>query len=161
MAFDQQYLNQGEEILLDTRPHWSFIAPQIAVLIAVIAAVSALYAFDVLQILLPVGLVVIVIAALNLAYRCWQWAGINFVVTTDRLIFRTGIFSKFGIELPVEQINTVRFQQTLFERIIGSGDLSIESAGQSGRQDFHNVDRPEIVQQEIYRAVESSQIRRR
>lgn len=160
VAFDSKLLNPDEEVLLDTRPHWSFIAPQLLLLVLIIAVVSALYTFDVLKILLPAGLVVIGIAALNLIYRCWQWAGINFVVTTDRLIFRTGIFSKYGIELPIERINTVLFRQSFLERIIGSGDLSIESAGETGRQDFDNVDRPRIVQQEIYRAVELNEERR-
>ena len=38
--------------------------------------------------------------------------------------------------------------------MVGSGDLTVESAGEGGQQDFHNVRRPNLIQQEIYRAME-------
>ena len=96
--------------------------------------------------------VVILIALINFIARYVNWAGVNFVVTTDRLIFRSGVFAKAGIEIPLERINTVFFNATLFERMVGSGDLTIESAGEGGQQNFDNVRKPQFIQQEIYRA---------
>lgn len=154
MGFDPKLLNSNEEVLLDLRPHWWFIVPQAAlvVLAAVASAVAAALSAPVI-VLYVLG-AVIVLALVNFAVRYITWAGVNFVVTTDRLIFRSGVFAKKGIEIPLERINTVFFNATLFERIVGSGDLTVESAGEGGQQNFDNVRRPQLIQQEIYRAIE-------
>jgi len=46
---------------------------------------------------------------------------------TDRLIFRSGVLSKHGREIPLERVNDISFNASLFERMIGAGDLVIES----------------------------------
>lgn len=160
MAYDRRLLNPDEQILLDTRLHWSFVSPQLGLVIALTAAVAAINGFDPPEVLKPLGLVVIAAAGLNFIYRCWQWVGINFVLTSQRLIFQTGIFSKFGIELDTVNIETVSYDQSLFERLVGSGTITIESAGELGYQDFYSVDRPDIVQYEILQAVQNTRSRR-
>ena len=89
-----------------------------------------------------------------------HWATTHFVITTDRLIYRHGILSKHGIEIPLERDNTVFFSQTILERMLGSGDLVIESAGEMGRQSFSNVRKPSAVQNEIYRQMEANENRK-
>ncbi|MGB0995972.1 MAG: PH domain-containing protein, partial [Acidimicrobiales bacterium] len=89
-----------------------------------------------------------------------QWTTTNFVVTNERLVSRKGVISKEGIEIPLDRINTVFFNQSIFERIIGAGDLGIESAGEGGRQEFTDIRRPNLVQNEIYRQVEGLEDRR-
>ncbi|MFT4987520.1 MAG: putative membrane protein YdbT with pleckstrin-like domain [Acidimicrobiales bacterium] len=154
MGFNPKLLNNNEEVLLDVRPHWWFITPQVALVVLgllVLAVAAALRAPAILLYILGAG---VLAALLNLAWQYLNWTGVNFVVTTDRLIFRSGVFSKAGIEIPLERINTVFFNTTLFERAIGSGDLSVESAGEGGQQNFDNVRKPQLIQQEIYRAME-------
>ncbi len=104
---------------------------------------------------------VLVLAALvwvGLTYA--TWATTHFVVTTDRLIYRHGVLSKHGIEIPLERVNTVFFSQTVFERMLGSGDLVIESAGEQGRQSFSNVRKPSAIQNEIYKQMEANENRK-
>jgi uncharacterized membrane protein YdbT with pleckstrin-like domain len=82
------------------------------------------------------------------------------VVTTDRLIYRHGVLSKHGIEIPLERVNTVFFHQGIFERMLGSGDLVIESASETGQQHFTDVRKPSAVQNEIYRQMEANENRK-
>jgi hypothetical protein len=82
------------------------------------------------------------------------------VLTTERLIFRSGVVAKFGREIPLERINDVTFSQSLFERLIGAGDLLLESAGEHGQSRFSNIRDPEAVQLEIYRQMEANDRRR-
>jgi uncharacterized membrane protein YdbT with pleckstrin-like domain len=89
-----------------------------------------------------------------------KWTTTNFVVTNERVISRTGVVSKEGIEIPLDRINTVFFNQSIFERMIGAGDLGIESAGEGGRQEFSNIRKPSLIQNEIYRQVEGLEDRR-
>ena len=84
-------------------------------------------------------------------YRYFVWTYTHFVLTDRRVISRSGIVSKRGTEIPLERINNIDFHQRLFERAIGAGDLSIESAGRDGQSHFENVRHPDAVQQEIYR----------
>ena len=55
------------------------------------------------------------------AVRYVRWITTNFVVTTDRLIYRHGVLAKHGIEIPLDRVNTVFFRQSIFERIVGVG----------------------------------------
>ena len=65
-----------------------------------------------------------------LVLKYFQWTMTYFVVTDRRVIYRTGVISKKGVEIPLERINNINFHQRIIDRIIGAGDLDIESAGQ-------------------------------
>ena len=78
-----------------------------------------------------------------------------FVVTSRRVIYRSGVISKRGVEIPLERINNINFHQRLIDRIIGAGDLDIESAGKDGQSHFDFIRHPDGVQHEIYRQMES------
>ena len=82
--------------------------------------------------------------------RYARWATTNIVLTTDRLILRAGVLSKSGREIPLERINDISFHQHLFERLLGTGDLTVESAGERGQETLRRVPDPERLQREIY-----------
>ncbi len=158
MTFPSKLLNEGEEIVLDLRPHWWRIFPaSVGLGVAVILGILAiLYGSDIPQVL--AGLLVLV-ALGYFVQRYIRWVSENFVVTSDRVIHRYGVVAKTGIEIPLDRINTVFFNQSLFERLLGAGDLGVESAGEGGQQTFEAVRKPMLVQQEIYRAMEAGEAR--
>lgn len=160
MPFPRKLLNDDEQIVLDLHPHWWFFAPPLlALLAAVVVGILAL-AYDVHTALkIPVGLIVLVLLGW-FGWRYLRWITTNFVVTTDRLIYRHGVLSKHGIEIPLDRVNTVFFRQSIFERLVGAGDLVIESASETGRQRFSNVRKPSAVQNEIYRQIEANENRK-
>ena len=96
-------------------------------------------------------LVLVLIALARFVRRYARWATTDVVLTTDRLILRAGVLSKSGREIPLERINDISFHQSLFERVIGAGDLTVESAGERGQERLRMVPRPEQLQREIYR----------
>lgn len=150
-------LNDNEEIVVDLRPHWWYIAPQAAILAAsVLLGIVVVWKVDWAPLKILVGLVVLGALAMFIM-RYIRWAGINFVVTTERVISRTGVIAKNGIEIPLDRINTVFFNQSLLSRLIGAGDLGIESAGEHGGQTFEDIRKPRHVQQAIYRAMETDE----
>ena len=166
MTFPRRLLIEGEELVLDLRPHW--IALVRAVLIALVVAVAWFLLLrnlpdgttgDVLRwIILGVGVIMLIWYALR---DLVEWLTSNFVVTTDRVIHREGFIAKRSMEVPLEAINDVRFQQGIFERIIGAGTLVIHSASEAGRQEFADVRDPEMVQKTIYHQGELNQQRMR
>ena len=103
---------------------------------------------------LVVGLVAVAWAVwLGLKYLGWRMT--YFVVTSRRVIYRSGVISKRGVEIPLERINNINFHQRLIDRIIGAGDLDIESAGKDGQSHFDFIRHPDGVQHEIYRQMEA------
>ena len=166
MTFPRRLLIEGEDLVLDLRPHW--IALVRAVLIALVVAVAWFLLLrnlpdgttgDVLRwIILGIGVILLIWYALR---DLVEWLTSNFVVTTDRVIHREGFIAKRSMEIPLEAINDVRFQQGVFERIIGAGTLVIHSASEAGRQEFADVRDPEMVQKTIYHQGELNQQRMR
>ena len=162
MAFPRQLLNDGEEVVLDLHPHWwFFFSPLVsllgAIVLGVIVSGAVLDLHEAVQ--FPVG-VLILVCLVWFGTRYAKWVTTNFVVTTDRLIYRHGVLSKHGIEIPLERVNTVFFAQSIFERILRAGDLVIESAGEGGQQAFSNVRNPSAVQNEIYKQMEANENRK-
>ena len=106
--------------------------------------------------------VLVAMAILLIVYpirRLVWWLTSYFVVTSDRLIHREGWIAKHSMEIPLEAINDVRFRQTVFERIIGAGTLVVQSASESGREEFKAIRNPEEVQKTIYHQGEMNQQR--
>ena len=154
MTFPSKLLNDNEEVVLDLRPHWIYmVQPVLAVVGAIILGVVILD-LDISFTKIPAAVVVLG-CLVWFGIRYMKWSSTNFVVTTDRVIHRVGVISKHGIEIPLDRINTVFFHQSVFERLIGAGDLGIESAGERGSETFEDVRKPAIVQNEIYRQMEA------
>jgi uncharacterized membrane protein YdbT with pleckstrin-like domain len=82
------------------------------------------------------------------------WLTTQHVITNERVIHRQGFIAKHGKEIPHEMINTVSFRQSVFERMVGSGDLVIESAGEEGQTLYRDIPKPEQLQTLIYKARE-------
>jgi uncharacterized membrane protein YdbT with pleckstrin-like domain len=160
VAFPRKLLNDDEEVVLDLHPHWWFFFQPLAALLVAVALGLWLYTIEAeVWIGYPVALV-IVVCLVWFGVRYAQWVTTNFVVTTDRLIYRHGVLAKHGIEIPLERVNTVFFGQSIFERILRAGDLVIESAGERGSQSFSNVRNPSAVQNEIYKQMEENENRK-
>jgi uncharacterized membrane protein YdbT with pleckstrin-like domain len=159
MAFPTRLLIEGEELILDLRPHWIALAR--AALVTLVVVVAEILAAANLN----GGAVWIALGAGILVLLWWpvrdvvHWATSHFVVTSDRVIHRQGLIAKNSMEIPLEAINDVRFHQGVFERMIGAGDLIIQSASESGREVFGDIRHPEDVQKTIYSQGEHNQKR--
>jgi membrane protein YdbS with pleckstrin-like domain len=159
MAYPRRLLNPGEEIALDLKPHWWFFSKQIlsGVPLFLVMVVLWFWSGGTLERVTwwMWGLVALAWAAWTLlAYLTWQFT--HFVVTSNRVVHRTGVLAKQGVEIPLPRINNINFGQTIWERVIGAGDLEIESAGERGVSKFTDVRHPDAVQQVIYRQMEAN-----
>ena len=151
-------LNEDEDIVLDLHPHWWFlVGPIVATLAA--SALAVLLARVEVDYVWLIGLVALVVALVWLFVRYLKWRTTNFVLTTDRLIHRAGVLAKQGREIPLERINDLTVNQSLFERIIRAGDVLIESGGERGQSLLSDLPNPFTVQNAIYTEIERAQAR--
>lgn len=158
MPFPRRLLNDYETITLDLHPHWWFLAPAGAATTASgVMTLTVLAQFDgwkeTVAIYLMIG--ALVVSAAWLVVKMVQWRTTYFVVTSHRVIYRQGVLARSGVEIPIERMSNVNFKQTIFERLIGAGDLIIESSGRDGQQKFSDIQNPEEVQNIVHAALQS------
>jgi len=165
VPFPRRLLIEGEDLVLDLRPHWiALVWPSF---VAVLVLVGWILAFTnapddgtgrsvVIWGALAVGLVLLIWYSVR---GVVAWATSNFAVTSDRIIHREGFIAKHTMEIPLEAINDVRFHQSILERMVGAGDLTIQSASEFGRNVFANIRNPETVQKTIYQQGERNKSR--
>ena len=157
MTFPKKHLNDGETIALDMHPHWWYFAePAFALAATIIVGIWVLTLSDGTgkDIMRPIVLVLLVGTGLWLAYRAATWQNTNFVITSQRVIFRQGLIAKRGMEIPLDRVNNVNFSQGIFERMLGAGDLLIESGGEDGQQRFTDIKDPAGVQNLLHSEME-------
>jgi len=162
MPFPRKLLNSYEEITVDLHPHWIyFFEPVLALVGSIVLAIVVLSFTDgtIQKGLAFIVVALIVVTAVWVIVRYCKWTSTNFVITTHRLIFRQGLFAKHGVEIPLERVMNVNFNQSIVERLVGAGDLLIESGGKDGQQRFSDIRKPEQVQNLIHAQVESNSAR--
>ena len=160
VGFPDDNLHPQEELILNLTPHWFRLAPATAaLLVSIVFGMFAMFAWDVQALSILAGLALVVSAGWFVSSYV-SWISDHFVLTTDRVICRKGVIRRSSIEIPLERINTVFSSQSMFERMIGAGDLAIESASQDGRQSFEDMRKPGWIQNEIYVAMENNENRK-
>jgi uncharacterized membrane protein YdbT with pleckstrin-like domain len=167
MPFPRHLLADHEKLVFDLKPHWVAAVP--SVLWTVLLLAVWVFGYRVAESQLDGGAqgftqnaiaVIVLIAFFFLALLPFlRWRFTMFVLTSDRLITRTGIIAKHSKEIPLERINDVTFTQSVIERMLGAGDLLLESAGERGQTRISNVRNPEQVQLMIYKETEANNTR--
>ncbi len=159
MAFPRRLLVEGEELILDLRPHPIALAmPIIATLVTLGVGIWLMSLADGVTVWIVLAVMVILLIAYPVR-RLTDWLTSHFVVTSDRLIHRQGLIAKSSMEIPLEAINDVRFQQGVLDRMLGAGTLVVQSASEAGREEFAHIRKPEVVQKTIYHQGELNQTR--
>lgn len=163
VPYPRRLLQDDEDVSLDLRPHWWFFGKQIGSGVPLVVAfflIVATFSGDTQKVFLWIWGALTIVWAVWLLIKYLDWTFTYFVVTSERIIFRTGVISKRGVEIPLARVNNINFNQSVWERVIGAGDLAIESAGKDGQSTFEDVRHPDGVQQEIYKVMEEHERKR-
>lgn len=165
MAFPRNLLNDSEQLVLDLKPHWLYIVPSAGAFAgAVVVALLGILLWTTegaVNTLVNLGCGALVVG--TAAWFGWnyaKWVTTMFVLTDSRILTRSGVISKEGTAIPLGRVNTVFDSKSVFERIVGAGDLTIESAGAEGNLELHDIRRPDVVKREIYNQMEGVEGRR-
>ena len=152
MAFPRRLLAEDEEVVLELRPHWSSLGWPLP---ALAAAVGALVAAVVAWPSGPVAVAYVLgalsaLSALWLAGRWVRRSTTSLVLTTSRLVQRSGILGRRGRDVRLERINEVSYHQTIRQRLLGTGQLFVEVGGDRGELRFDHVPRPAAFAGELH-----------
>ncbi len=158
MPFPRRLLIPDEQLVLDLRPHpIALVMPTLVTIVGFVAASWLTAKTDVADWVWWVLFLVLLI--LYPVPKLIAWLTSNFAVTSDRVIHRQGFIAKRSMEIPLEAINDVRFEQGILDRMVGAGTLVISSASEFGRNTFDDIRHPEAVQKVIYEQGESNKKR--
>ncbi len=150
MRYPTRLLTDDEEIIDQFRPHWKVLLPAIfwAMLLAALAGVAMAALDDPWRWYALAAAVVIWLLLSARALLAWWFT--NYVLTTERIIVRKGMIARTGVEIPLENVTNVLFAQSVMERLLRYGDVTLESAGTQGRSELHDIPDPEGFQSEVY-----------
>lgn len=158
MAYPQRLLTDDEEIVREFHPHWRVLLMAglwtVLGLALAVVGVVALEGAWMWTAVAAGGLAVLVFTV----PRVVAWRFRLYVLTTERIVVRDGIVRREGTEIPLESINNVLFNQSVIERLLGYGDVLIESAGSQGQSRLTDIPDPEAFQSQVYRAREARSI---
>jgi hypothetical protein len=143
----------GEEVLIDIRPHWSFLSGPLVVAVVVIG----------IGVALDVGLphtsvvlhwvegLVVAVPCVWLAVRVVRWRTTSLVLTSFRIIEQWGGMSHHQSETRLADIESVTAVQSLGRRLIGTGQLEFEIRGFDELRVIDDVRKPVILRRVIKR----------
>ena len=157
-------LTEDEHLVLRLHPHWKTLIGPVSVAVVVVAV--ALIA----EVVIPsnsaaaverlvVAAVAILAVMLGLIVPVLRWRTTTYELTTRRLRVRSGIVTRHGRDIPLARINDVSFEKGLLDRLLGSGRLVVESAGEHGQILLNDIPRVEFTQATLFRLVEEEQRR--
>jgi uncharacterized membrane protein YdbT with pleckstrin-like domain len=157
MPFPRRLLTEDEDVVVELRPHWAFLGKPLAVTIAVVTlSITILVVFSNAPTFVLYALLVAVAgSALWLAGRLVRWFATSLVVTTTRIVQRSGVFSRNGLELRLERVNQLSYHQSIPGRILRTGELHVEMGGDTGVVVFDHVPRPAAVQSVITEQIDA------
>ncbi len=81
------------------------------------------------------------------------WRTTHYVFTDQRILLQVGVFNRDRHDIPLSRVNDHSMNQHFVERLLGSGTLVIESAGERGQQVLRDIPQVEKVQTLLYELV--------
>jgi uncharacterized membrane protein YdbT with pleckstrin-like domain len=159
MGFPENVLTSGEKVERDLHPHWQVVVgPTVIGLILAAAAIYIAYItpddttgnwiqWISVGVAVLLGIPLVIVPFL-------RWRTTRYVITTHRVMLRHGILNKSGKDITLSKITDVSYERRMLDRMVGSGTLSIESAGDSPNELFRAIPHSDHVQQLINRLID-------
>ena len=135
-------LQPDEKVILINYTSWvKLIVPVLVLIIGFVAAYFIGFS--------QWGWIAAVVALGYAVLKYFEWKVDIWVVTNYRVIDESGLFSHFAKESPLEKINNVSYDQSLWGRILNFGHVEIQTAAEVGATDYFDVHKPKRLKDTI------------
>jgi len=142
-------LKKDEKTILITRQHWLIL-------------VLPCFAWLLLTILLiwwlnnTMAWIIILLAALYPLFEYLSWRHNLWAVTNLRIIDETGFITRYSKESPLDKINNVEYDQSIWGRLFGFGNVDIQTAAEMGETKYTLIHHPKLLKDTITHAQEEN-----
>jgi uncharacterized membrane protein YdbT with pleckstrin-like domain len=139
-------LKKEEKILIIIRQHWiKLVLPFFIWLLAAVLLISLAK---------TTGFIITLVAALYPMYEYLNWKSNLWCVTNVRVVDESGFFSRYSKESPLDKINNVEYDQSIWGRILGFGSVDIQTAAELGETTYEMIHHPKLLKDTITHAQE-------
>jgi uncharacterized membrane protein YdbT with pleckstrin-like domain len=165
VGYPDNVLAGDEQVVLHRHPHWKRLISAVLVLLiatgvavfltAVIAQSSWTQSWNQTAKYVLYGVIWVIWLVVVIWLSLWpflNWVTTHFVITDRRVMFRHGVLTRSGIDIPMARINSVEFRHGLIDRMLRTGTLIIESASQDPLE-FNDIPEVERVHSLLYHEV--------
>ncbi len=154
-------LMPGERPIALVRQHWSVLAGHVlgALVVIIVAIVlnakfpATIGSASTTTVKTVVVLVLIIGALLWAGIRVLRWRFATYLLTDRRIVMEGGVLSRTAETIPLDRIQNTVIHRPLGDRLIGAGDIEIESAGRDGVEVLHRIPRAETFYNELLAAM--------
>jgi uncharacterized membrane protein YdbT with pleckstrin-like domain len=169
VPYPDKILADDEKVVEHLHPHWITLVPATLWFLVLCAAGGGGTALIVKNMDSGTTRNALIIAlwAIVFILLCWLtitpiifWKTTHYVFTSHRVLIRRGVLRRQGRDISLQRINDVGFSQSLWDRMVGAGTLTIESAGEQGQEVLLNVPKSDDQQQLLNRLIEQDHDRR-
>jgi uncharacterized membrane protein YdbT with pleckstrin-like domain len=169
VAYPDKILANDEKVVEHLHPSWITLVPATLWFIVIVGAASfgLTEVYDNMDSGTGRTIVVALIIVVGFVLLCWltfspwiQWRTTHYVFTSHRVLIRRGVLKRTGRDISLQRISDVSFSQSLWDRMVRAGTVTIESAGEQGQEVLTNIPRSDDVQQMINRLIEEDSGRR-
>ncbi|MGE2728572.1 PH domain-containing protein [Mycolicibacterium vaccae] len=161
MGYPENVLARDEHLVLHRHPHWGrLVVPALILIIATAVASFVAGYVNTLAweptaknvVFLVIGVVWLILIAWLSVWPFLNWWTTHFVITDRRVMYRHGLLTRAGIDIPLARINSVEFRHGIVDRMLRKGTLIIESASQDPLE-FSDIPQVERVHSLLYHEV--------
>jgi uncharacterized membrane protein YdbT with pleckstrin-like domain len=154
-------LMPGERSITLVRQHWSVVAGHVlgALVVIVVAIVlnavlpTHIGSLSITTVKTVIALILIVAAVLWAGLRILRWRFATYHLTDRRIVMEGGILSRTAETIPLDRIQNTVIHRPIGDRLIGAGDIEIESAGRDGVEVLHRIPKAEQFYNEMLTAM--------
>jgi uncharacterized membrane protein YdbT with pleckstrin-like domain len=149
VAISRRLLNEGENVVVDTRTHVKALLWPL-ILLVLLLVVGTLAQVELDQTVAYVVWALVAIAAIWWVLRpVILWATSTYTFTDRRLITRSGVLVRRGHDMPLARISDIAYEFGLIDRMLGCGTLLISDASTHGTIKLHDIPRVEETQRTL------------
>jgi uncharacterized membrane protein YdbT with pleckstrin-like domain len=140
MSFSDDQLLPGETIVISTNQHALVLLKPILLNIFMDAGIVALYLFAFPE--LPEILALTLIPALILMWQVFVRSRNQYIITNRRVVKQQGVFNVKSYDASLDKINNIFHEQNLWGKMLGYGDVGLETASEQGTSVFRFIPNP-------------------
>ena len=141
-------LKPGEKKLIIIRQHWLKLAlPFLAWFMLAVLLLVFIKNYK-------VDLIIILLTALYPLIEYINWKNNLWCVTNLRVVDESGFFTRFSKESPLDKINNVEYDQSIWGRLFGFGNVDIQTAAELGETTYNLIHHPKLLKDTITHAQE-------
>lgn len=156
----EEQIQPGEEVLYRAHVTRISLVPWVLGLVLVLAGAAIAWQYAPEPALLMAAGALALILAVLILWKLLVLRSYEHVLTNRRMIQQIGIFNKRSMDAPLDKVNNVEHWQTLWGRILGYGDVEIDTASEHGATRFKDIARPLEFKSAIVGATEAYRSRR-